>query len=144
MKVHKSLITNRIAGFLQFFPSSGVLASRNTTFRKLDLFPSSYWGGGKTPTQLGPLERANHNPPFTCGRKQIQFPKRHVSTPKNTGRRKKPQNPAILCAIHHRQNPIKSTYYKITKKYCLWICIPSAQFWTYLQSSNCLSFPVCI
>jgi hypothetical protein len=32
----------------------------NTTFRKLDLFPSSGKGGGKkTPTQLGPLERAN-------------------------------------------------------------------------------------
>jgi hypothetical protein len=27
------------------------------TFQKLDLFTSS--GGGKTPTQLGPLERAN-------------------------------------------------------------------------------------
>jgi hypothetical protein len=30
----------------------------NTTFRKLDLFPSS-GEEGKTPTQLGPLERAN-------------------------------------------------------------------------------------
>jgi hypothetical protein len=45
------------------YPSSGIW--RNTTFRKLDLFPSS---GKKTPTQLGPLERANVNhcllPPF--------------------------------------------------------------------------------
>jgi hypothetical protein len=32
------------------FPSSGIL--ENTTFRKLDLFPSSY--GRRTPTQLGP------------------------------------------------------------------------------------------
>jgi hypothetical protein len=32
------------------------------TFRKLDLSPSSgEGGGGKTPTQLGPLERANLN-----------------------------------------------------------------------------------
>jgi hypothetical protein len=37
------------------FPSSGIL--ENTTFRKLDLFPSSGEGGGKTPTQLGSLER---------------------------------------------------------------------------------------
>jgi hypothetical protein len=29
-------------------------------FRKLDLFPSS-GQGGKTPSQLGPLERANLN-----------------------------------------------------------------------------------
>jgi hypothetical protein len=55
--------------------------------------------GEKTPSQLGPLERANLNhwtgwlrwalskgpnwvgvfsPTFTWGRKQIQFPKRHV------------------------------------------------------------------
>jgi hypothetical protein len=36
------------------FPSSGIL--ENTTIRKLDLFPSS--GEGKTPTQLGPLEKS--------------------------------------------------------------------------------------
>jgi hypothetical protein len=42
-----------------FFPSSGIL--ENTMFRKLDLFPSSGEGGGKTPTQLGPLERTNLN-----------------------------------------------------------------------------------
>jgi hypothetical protein len=47
------------------FPSSGVLGSRNTTFWKLDLFPSSGEGGKKTPTQLGPLERANLNFPVT-------------------------------------------------------------------------------
>jgi hypothetical protein len=42
------------------FPSSGIVES--TTFRKLDLFLSSGEGGGeKTPTQLGPLERANLN-----------------------------------------------------------------------------------
>jgi hypothetical protein len=49
------------------------------TFRKLDLFPSS--GEGRTPTLLGPLERANLNhwvSPLTLGRKQIQIPKRHV------------------------------------------------------------------
>jgi hypothetical protein len=41
------------------FPSSDI--TKNTTFRKLDLFPSSGEGGEKTPTQLGPLERANLN-----------------------------------------------------------------------------------
>jgi hypothetical protein len=34
----------------------------NTTYRKLGLFPSSgRWEGGRTPSQLGPLERANFN-----------------------------------------------------------------------------------
>jgi hypothetical protein len=39
--------------------SSGVLWSRSTTLRKLVLFPSSGERGENTPTQLGPLERAN-------------------------------------------------------------------------------------
>jgi hypothetical protein len=47
--------------FFLLLPSSGVLGSRNTTFRKLDLFPSSDEGEEKTPTQLCPLERANLN-----------------------------------------------------------------------------------
>jgi hypothetical protein len=33
-------------------PSSGIQKLENTTFRKLDLFPSS-GGGGETPTLLG-------------------------------------------------------------------------------------------
>jgi hypothetical protein len=45
--------------FSGLFPSSCI--PKNTTFRKLDLFPSSGEGGEKTPTQLGPLERANFN-----------------------------------------------------------------------------------
>jgi hypothetical protein len=44
-----------------FFSSSGVLGSRNTTFRKLDLFPLSGEVGEKTPAHLGPLEKANLN-----------------------------------------------------------------------------------
>jgi hypothetical protein len=40
------------------FPSAGILETRKHDFRKLDLFlPSGE--GGKTSTQLGPLERAN-------------------------------------------------------------------------------------
>jgi hypothetical protein len=71
--------------------SSGILNTRklvleNTTFRKLDLFPSSGEGKG-TPTLLSQYERSNLNhwtqqsmylPPFAWGRKQIQFPKRCV------------------------------------------------------------------
>jgi hypothetical protein len=45
--------------FSGLFPSSGI--PKNTTFRKLDLFPSSGEGGEKILTQLGPLERANLN-----------------------------------------------------------------------------------
>jgi hypothetical protein len=41
------------------FPSPGVIVSRITTFRKLDLFPTTGEGEEKTSTQLGPLERAN-------------------------------------------------------------------------------------
>jgi hypothetical protein len=37
-------------------PSSGILNHENTTFRKLDLFPSSGEGGG-APTLLGALEQ---------------------------------------------------------------------------------------
>jgi hypothetical protein len=48
-------------------PSSGILNTRNTTRRRLDLFPSSR-EGRQTPTLLGLLERANLNHwtiPFT-------------------------------------------------------------------------------
>jgi hypothetical protein len=41
-----------------YFPSSCVLGSRDTTFRKLDLFPSSREGGENTP-QSGLLELAD-------------------------------------------------------------------------------------
>jgi hypothetical protein len=46
--------------FSGLFPPSCI--PKNTMFRNLDLFPSSGEGGEKTPTQLGPLERANLNP----------------------------------------------------------------------------------
>jgi hypothetical protein len=45
--------------FSGLFPSSGI--PKNTTFQKLDLFLPSGEGGEKTPTHLGPLERANLN-----------------------------------------------------------------------------------
>jgi hypothetical protein len=42
-------------------------------FRKLDMFPSLGEGGKKTPTQLGPLERANLNHWTTA----FRFPQLH-------------------------------------------------------------------
>jgi hypothetical protein len=44
-----------------FFMSFGILENRKQMIRKLDLFPSSGEGRGKTPTLLGPLEKANLN-----------------------------------------------------------------------------------
>jgi hypothetical protein len=49
-----------LSGFLHFAQSSEFQALKNTTFRKLDLFPSS-GEGRETPTLLGTLERANPN-----------------------------------------------------------------------------------
>jgi hypothetical protein len=43
------------------FPSSGIVEKRETTFRKLDLFPSSGAAGENTPTPMGPLEKPNLN-----------------------------------------------------------------------------------
>jgi hypothetical protein len=89
------------------FPSSGVFGSRNKTFRKLDLFPSS--GEGEGTCSVGALRKIEINSPFTWGRKQIQFPKRCVSTLLYTQRWRNSKNPVTLCAIHHHQNPIIST-----------------------------------
>jgi hypothetical protein len=52
-------ITHRITGFFGLFPSSGIL--ENTTFRNWICFCPQAKVGEKTPTQLGPLERANLN-----------------------------------------------------------------------------------
>jgi hypothetical protein len=46
----------RITGGLDFFPSSGVLGSRNTTFRKLDKFLSSGEGGRRHLLSWAPQE----------------------------------------------------------------------------------------
>jgi hypothetical protein len=45
---------------LDFVPHSLFQKLENTAFWKLDLFPNS--SEGETPTLLGPLERANHDP----------------------------------------------------------------------------------
>jgi hypothetical protein len=45
--------------FFLLFPSSGIL--ENTTFRKLDLFPSSDEGGGEDTYSVGPLRKSYLN-----------------------------------------------------------------------------------
>jgi hypothetical protein len=56
--VSKQHVLAELFGF-GIFPSSGIL--QNTTFRKVDLFRLQVKVEEKTPTQLGPLERANLN-----------------------------------------------------------------------------------
>jgi hypothetical protein len=80
----------RITGFLDFVHRQVFYKLENTTFRKLDVFPSS-GEGEKIPTQLGPLERANLN---------------HW-----TG--KSPKNPVTLSITHHRQNPFESNRLRV-------------------------------
>jgi hypothetical protein len=46
------------------FPSSGIL--ENTTFRKLDLFPSSGEGGGEDTYSVGPYRKRYLNHPLFC------------------------------------------------------------------------------
>jgi hypothetical protein len=75
-------------------PSPGILKTqKNTTFRKLDLFPSSdeEW---ETPTLLDPLERANPS----------YFNNLSIT------RRTKSKNPVMLSVTHHRQNPSESMF----------------------------------
>jgi hypothetical protein len=53
---HKSTQSYWVSGL---FPSSGVLGTRNTTFRKPDLFPSSGEGEeGEDTYSVGPLKKS--------------------------------------------------------------------------------------
>jgi hypothetical protein len=69
------VLAHRITGFLDFFHRPVFLEIETRRFLNWICFRPS---------------------PFTWGRKQIQFPKHRVSTPKNTGRWKKSKNPVIL------------------------------------------------
>jgi hypothetical protein len=51
---------HRITGFLDFVYRPAIYKLENTTFRKLDLFPSSC-GGKEARSLFGPSERANPN-----------------------------------------------------------------------------------
>jgi hypothetical protein len=78
------------------------------------MFPSS-GEGGKTPMQLGPLERANFSHWSRCLPLSLEDGNRSTfqnvvfSSFQNTRRWKKSKNPVILSVIHHRQNPLEST-----------------------------------
>jgi hypothetical protein len=99
-------------------PSSGILETRSTVFRKLDLFPS-LGEGEKTPTQFGPLERANLNH-WTSGLSRCLLSHLHLRTENDSvsetlcsleyqTMEKRLKKPVILCVIHPRQNPLEST-----------------------------------
>jgi hypothetical protein len=83
---------------------------KNTTFRKLDLFPSSGEGGREDIYSVGagPLELisiTDHWPPEDGNRSSF----RNVAFFFNTGRWKKSRKILlILYNIHHRQNPFKT------------------------------------
>jgi hypothetical protein len=96
---------HRITGFLDFFHRPIFYRVENTTFRKLDLFPSS--GEGREDTySVGPL-RANPSPEDG---NRSSFRNVVFSIQYNTGRWKKFKNPIILCVIHYRQNSLESAY----------------------------------
>jgi hypothetical protein len=74
------------------------------------IFPSSgEWVGEKTPHQFARWLRlaVSKAPLFTCGLKQNQFPKRRVSTPKNSGRWKRVQNPSNSVCYMPSSEPFK-------------------------------------
>jgi hypothetical protein len=60
VRVQIVTVIHRITGFLDFFHLPVFYKTENTTFRKLDLFPSA-GEGGSTPNQLGPVGGANLN-----------------------------------------------------------------------------------
>jgi hypothetical protein len=113
---------HRITGFFLVFPLSGVLWSRNTMFRKLDLFLYSGEEGRRHQLSWAPLKVALSKGSNRGG----VFSPLHLTTetdsvsetscfyPMNTGRWKKSKNPVILCAICHRQNPLKCLVIEIT------------------------------
>jgi hypothetical protein len=80
---HRTYSVSESLGLLSIVRNSKLL--ENTTFRKLDLFPSS-GERNQTPSLLAPLERANF-------KHWIKF-----------------ANPIILSVIHPRQNPLDSVY----------------------------------
>jgi hypothetical protein len=72
------------------FPSSGILENRKDDVSETGSVSLLRWRGEKTPSQLGPLEKANLNHWLSSGRWT------------------KSKNPVILCVIHHRQNTLES------------------------------------
>jgi hypothetical protein len=75
----------------------------------MDLFQSSGKWEEKTPTQLGPLERANLNHWKPEDGNRSSFRNVVFSSLENTGRWKSKKKTVILCVIRHRQNPSEYT-----------------------------------
>jgi hypothetical protein len=48
-------------GVFELCPSSGILETRTPNISETASVSTLKWGGRKTPTQLGPLEKANLN-----------------------------------------------------------------------------------
>jgi hypothetical protein len=89
----------RITRFLDFVHRPVFQKLENTTFRKLDLFPSS-GEGAKTLTLLGPLSDS-----LTWGRKHVQFPKRCVFQfldDRTTNKVQKPTNSECYTSLSER------------------------------------------
>jgi hypothetical protein len=57
---HHHRTCDRIDALFGFFPLSSILGNRNTTFRKLDLFPSSSEEGVEDTYSVGPLEKLEY------------------------------------------------------------------------------------
>jgi hypothetical protein len=92
------------------FTSSGILG--NTTFRKLDLFPSSGEGGGEDTYSVGPLERANLNHWILTWR-----PRCHVTIYKNLHIR----------TLHNFRKIFSAHYFKIPNEMQM-LSFPSQKF----------------
>jgi hypothetical protein len=99
----------RVSEILSFRTLSIVLVlkkqtKRNTTFRKLDLFPSS--GAGKKTYSVGPLERDLRTETDPVSETScfslvcFLIPERWIES----------ENSIFLKVIHHRQNPKVTTY----------------------------------
>jgi hypothetical protein len=90
----KHYTAHRVTGFLDFFIVRCSVEQEHDVSETWSVSVFR-WRGEKTPTQLGLLETANLNAgqslPFSWGQKQVQFPKRRVSTLLNTGRWKSPK-----------------------------------------------------
>jgi hypothetical protein len=124
MALHNELREQKVA---EIYCSSVLCPS----FRKLDLFPFS-GEGRKTPTLLGPLERANLNHLLSPEDGNIHFPKRRVLA-FNPRRWTKSRTPVNL-SIHQRQNLLgpKTVSARVhpqtlphMRVYALWLLRPS-------------------
>jgi hypothetical protein len=114
---------HRITGFLNVF--NRLVFERTRRFRNWICFRPQVKVGEKTPTHLGPLERANlsHWTPLSdlhsyviiwdqvnsAGNNKKLHNKNCDEAPTCVELGKKSKNPVILCVMHHHQNHLEST-----------------------------------